>query len=70
MKDIRKNSRPFNQVCYNSFGRKVIYTNALKITSNKIVKELSKAMNPFNQNAEEIDYYGAQNKGIRRHIPS
>lgn len=56
MKDILKNSRPFNKVCHNSFGRQVIYTNATKITSGNIVKELSKAMNPFNQNAEEIDY--------------
>ena len=56
MKDILKNSRPFNKVCHNSFGRQVIYTNAIKITSDNIVKELSKAMNSFNQNAEEIDY--------------
>jgi len=56
MKDLIKNSRPFNQVCHNSFGRQVIYTNASKITADNICKELSKVMGTFNQNAEEIDY--------------
>ena len=56
MKDILKNSKPFNIVCHNSYGRKVIYTNAMKITADNICQELSKALTPFAQNAEEIDY--------------
>jgi len=56
MKDILKNSKPFNQVCRNSFGRKVLYTNASKITRDNICKELSKVLNDFSQNSEEIDY--------------
>ena len=56
MKDYIRNSRPFNQVCHNSFGRQVIYTNEKKITSGNVVKELSKALSTHRQNAEEIDY--------------
>jgi len=56
MKDYIRNSRPFNQVCHNSFGRQVIYTNEKKITSGNVVKELTKALSTHRQNAEEIDY--------------
>ena len=56
MKDVRKNSKPFNEICHNAFGRQVIYTNAQRITSENILKELSKAIFIHNQNAEEIDY--------------
>ena len=56
MKDLKLNRLPFNEVCQNSFGRKVIYTNARKITSENVVKELSKALTQHRQNAEEIDY--------------
>ena len=56
MKDIKRNSKPFNEVCHNSFGREVIYTNAKKITEENVVKELSKALTKHRQNAEEIDY--------------
>lgn len=56
MKDLKKNSKPFNKVCHNSFGREVVYTNALNITRDNITFELSKAIKPFRQNAEEIDY--------------
>lgn len=56
MKDLIKNSLPFNKVCHNSFGRKVLYTNASEITQNNICKELSKVLKDFTQNAEEIDY--------------
>ena len=52
----RKNDRPFSEICHNSFGRQVIYTNADKITPENIVKELSKAIAAHRQNAEEIDY--------------
>ena len=56
MKFSPRNEKPFNKVCNNSFGRKVIYTNAQKITEKNIVKELSRAINQFRQNAAEIDY--------------
>ena len=56
MKKQRKNSKPFSVVCHNSFGREVIYTNVTKITSDNIVQELSKAIAPHRQRAEEIDY--------------
>ena len=56
MKNLLKNSQPFNKVCHNAFGREVIYTNVTKITRDNIVTELSKAIAPHRQNAEEIDY--------------
>ena len=56
MKQLRRNSRPFNEVCHNAFGREVIYTNADKITADNIVKELGKSLASHKQNAEEIDY--------------
>lgn len=56
MKDLIKNSLPFNKVCHNSFGRKVLYTNASEITQDNVCKELSKVLKDFTQNAEEIDY--------------
>ena len=56
MKDLIKNSLPFNKVCRNSFGRKVLYTNASEITQDNVCKELSKVLKDFAQNAEEIDY--------------
>lgn len=56
MKFLRRNDKPFNLVCHNSFGRKVIYTNEKRITPENIVKDLSKAITVHRQNAEEIDY--------------
>lgn len=56
MKQYRRNSKPFNEVCHNAFGREVIYTNADKITADNIVKELGKSLSSHRQNAEEIDY--------------
>ena len=56
MKDPKRNSKPFNVVCHNSFGRAVIYTNELDINESNITKELSKAISTHRQNAEEIDY--------------
>ena len=56
MKQYRRNSKPFNVVCHNSFGREVIYTNADKITAENIVKELGKSLASHRQNQEEIDY--------------
>lgn len=56
MKDPKRNSKPFNVVCHNSFGREVIYTNETKITKDNIIKELGKSISSHRQNAEEIDY--------------
>ena len=56
MKDLRRNSKPFSQVCHNAFGREVIYTNELKITKDNIVKEVQRALSKHSQNKEEIDY--------------
>lgn len=56
MKQIRRNSKPFNEVCLQSFGREVIKTNADKITADNIIKELGKSLAAHNQNKEEIDY--------------
>ena len=56
MKDLRRNSKPFSQVCHNAFGREVIYTNELKITKDNIVREVQRALSKHSQNKEEIDY--------------
>ena len=63
MKNPTRNSKPFNEICFNSFGRQVIYTNETKITSANIVKELSKALSTHKQNADEIDYLCNYYKG-------
>ena len=63
MKNPKRNSKPFNEICFNSFGRQVIYTNETKITSANIVKELSKALSTHKQNADEIDYLYNYYKG-------
>lgn len=56
MKYLRRNSKPFSQICHNAFGREVIYTNELKITRDNIVKEVQRALSKHSQNREEIDY--------------
>ena len=56
MKDLRRNSKPFSQICHNAFGRNVIYTNELMITKDNIVKEVQRALSKHSQNREEIDY--------------
>ena len=56
MKKLRKNSKPFNEICHNSFGREVIYTNENRIDANNIIKELGKSLSSHRQNQEEIDY--------------
>ena len=63
MKNPTRNSKPFNEICLNSFGRQVIYTNETNITSANIVKELSKALSTHKQNADEIDYLYNYYKG-------
>lgn len=55
-KTIVRNSKPFNRVCSNAFGREVIFTNEKKIDSTNILKDLQKRISKHNQNATEIDY--------------
>lgn len=55
-KSIVKNSKPFSEVCKNSFGREVIFTNETQITEDNILVDLQKRLSKHNQNATEIDY--------------
>ena len=63
MKKLRKNSKPFSEICLNAFGREIIYTNELKITRENILKEVQRAITKHNQNKEEIDYLYTYYKG-------
>lgn len=63
MKDIIRNSKPFSEICFKSFGREVIYTNEDKIDRNNILKELEKSISAHNQNRREIDYLYNYYKG-------
>lgn len=63
MKDIVKNSKPFNEICRNQFGREVIYTNAKSINRDNLLKELGKALSIHRQNKREIDYLYNYYKG-------
>ena len=56
MKTSRRNDKPFSDVCHNSFGREVIYTNADRVDENNIIKELGKSLASHRQNQEEIEY--------------
>lgn len=58
-----RNTRSFTDVCRGYFGRKVIYSNAIEITENNIVKELGKALSIHWQNREEIEYLDNYYKG-------
>ena len=55
-KSIIKNSSPFNEVCNNSFGREVLFTNEIKITEENLLLDLQKRLSKHNQNSKEIDY--------------
>ncbi len=63
MKDIIRNSEPFSEICFKSFGREVIYTNEDRIDRNNILKELGKSISAHNQNRKEIDYLYNYYKG-------
>ena len=56
MKDLVRNSKPFNEICHNAFGREVIYTNVQTINRDNLLKELNKALYIHSQNKAEIDY--------------
>lgn len=56
MQIYHKNKKSFVKVCKGVFGRKVIYSNAKKITDDNIKEELGKALLIHDQNQREIDY--------------
>lgn len=58
-----KNYRPFTAICDCNFGRKVIYTNKIKIDASNIVGELENALYIHRQNAKEIEYLDNYYKG-------
>lgn len=58
-----KNIRPFTAICNCKFGRRVIYTNKSRITSENIVEELQKALSIHNENAREIEYLDRYYRG-------
>lgn len=63
MKELVRNSKPFSEICFKSFGREVIYTNEDRIDRNNILKELGKSISAHNQNRREIDYLYNYYKG-------
>lgn len=58
-----RNRLPFTEVCSNSFGRSVIYSNADEITEKNIVQEVGKAYSTHLRNRAEIDYLERYYKG-------
>ena len=58
-----RNRRPFTEICANSFGREVIYSNADEITADNVVVELGKAYSVHLRNREEFDYLERYYKG-------
>jgi len=58
-----KNYEPFDRVCRNNFGRKVIFTNKNKIDGSNIADELAKAIPVHQVNAREIDYLDGYYRG-------
>lgn len=63
MKELVRNSKPFSEICFKSFGREVIHTNEDRIDRNNILKELGKSISAHNQNRREIDYLYNYYKG-------
>ena len=53
----------FTDICSNSYGRQVIYTNAENIDNTNIVKEVGKAYSIHLKNRTEIDYLERYYKG-------
>ena len=65
------NRKPFSAICYNNYGRDVIYTQQWSIDGSNIVEELQKALPTHNQNRIEIEYldnyYSGNQPIIYRH---
>ena len=58
-----RNRRTFTEICANSFGREVIYSNADEITADNVVVELGKAYSVHLRNRVEFDYLERYYKG-------
>ena len=63
MVGLSRNRRNFFDICSNSYGRQVIYTNAESIDSTNIVLEVGKAYSIHLKNRTEIDYLERYYKG-------
>ena len=63
MLGFTKNRVPFSKICSNSYGRKVIYSNAENITAENVVREFGKALSIHLRNRSEIDYLERYYKG-------
>ena len=63
MLNYSKNRVSFTEICSNSYGRKVIYSNAEQITTENILGELGKALSIHWRNRREIDYLERYYKG-------
>lgn len=52
-----RNSKPFHEVCHGVYGRKMITSNRISITTpEQAIEELEKALPIHNQNRREMDY--------------
>lgn len=58
-----RNRVTFSDICSNSYGRKVIYSNAGYIDESNVTKELAKAYSIHLRNRTEIDYLERYYKG-------
>lgn len=63
MLGFTRNRRSFIEICSNSYGRQIIYTNADRIDSANIVEEVGKAYSIHLRNRTEIDYLERYYKG-------
>lgn len=63
MLGFTRNRRPFTEICSNSYGRQIIYTNAERIDNTNIVEEVGKAYSIHLRNRTEIDYLERYYKG-------
>lgn len=63
MLGFTRNSRSFSDICSNSYGRQVIYSNAERIDESNIITELGKACAIHLRNRSEIDYLERYYKG-------
>ncbi len=63
MRGYSRNSRPFSEICYNSYGRQMITTSTIAINQFNVVEELNKALTVHWKNREEIDYLERYYKG-------
>lgn len=63
MLNYTRNRLPFSEICSNSYGRKIIYSNAETIDATNICAEVAKAYSTHLRNREEINYLERYYKG-------